>query len=159
MKKMEFEEKLITVTYNGSVKHAAGERHSCFIKENERNELQEQFHKGPNQPSMVYQTRKTELPSVAMASGNRTVVGFNQLLCEKSVVKAVNYHKWIKTSKSLEKVRQKLIKEEASRECPPDPAHGGFVHSISYRPLIVHMWIEDQLQLWHHRCGDDIYHT
>lgn len=58
--------------------------------------------------------------------------------------------------KSLEKVRQKLIEEEASRECPPDPVHGGFVHTISYRPLIVHMWIEDQIRLWHHRCGDDI---
>ena len=62
----------------------------------------------------------------------------------------------MKTSKSLEKVRQKLIKEEASQECLPDQAHGGFVHSNSHRRLIVHMWIEDQIRLWHHRCGDDI---
>ena len=62
-----FEDKIVTVTYNdGSVKHAAGKRHSRFIKGDEQNELMKQFYKGPD------------------------------------------------------------------------------------------MWIEDQVRLWHHRCGDDI---
>jgi hypothetical protein len=60
-------------------------------------------------------------------------------------------------TKSLDKIRQKLIEKESSRERPPNPGHGGFVHTIGYHPLIVHMWIEDQVRLWHNRCGDDIY--
>ena len=52
-------------------------------------------------------------------------------------------------TKSLDNIRQKLIEKESSCECPPNPGHGGFVHTIGYHPLIAHMWIEDQVQLWH----------
>ena len=128
------------------MKHAAGERHSRFIKGNERNELKNSFIKAQTnhrwyikQRKLNCQVRQWLLVTEQVVSGGRQL---SQM--DKDLVK------------SLEKVRQKLIKEEASRECPPDPAHGGFVHSISYRPLIVHMWIEDQIRLWHHRCGDGI---
>ena len=48
-------------------------------------------------------------------------------------MKVDSYRKWI---------RQKLIEKECSCECPPNPGHGGIVHTICFHPLIVHMWIK-----------------
>ena len=50
-----------------------------FIKADEQKELQKQFQKGPEKPSLVYQAKKAELLEDAMTSGNRTGCGFKQL--------------------------------------------------------------------------------
>ncbi len=148
MKKHDLEEKILTVTYSGSIKHAAGERHSRFIKGNERNELKKLFHKGPDKPSMVYQAKKAELSGDAMASGNRTDCGVQRTTMRKIASEGRQLSQMDNDmTKSLEKIRQKLIEKESSRECPPNPGHGGFVHTICFHPLIVHMWIEDQVRL------------
>ena len=157
IKKQDFEDKIVTVTYSGSVKHAAGERHSRFIKGDERNELKKQFYKGPDKPSVVYQERKADLSGKAMASGNRTGCGVQPTTMRKIASEGRQLSQMDKDiTKSLEKIRQTLIEKESSRECPPNHGHGGFVHTICFHPLIVHMWIEDQVRLWHRRCGDDI---
>ena len=157
MTKKNFEEKILTVTYDGFIKHAAGERHSRFIKGDERKELQKQFHKGPEKPSLVYQAKKAELPGDAMASGNRTGCGLQTTTMRKIASEGRQLLQMDKDiTKSLEKIRQMLIEKESARDCPPNPGHGGFVHTICYHPLIVHMWIEDQVRLWHRRCADDI---
>ena len=62
MKKEDFETKLISVVYNGSVKHAAGERQARFLKGDQRKAMIEKFHKGNDKPSMVYQEKKAGLP-------------------------------------------------------------------------------------------------
>ena len=48
-----------------------------------------------------------------------------------------------------------LIKREGERVMPPKIITG-FVHGISFYPLWVYMWNEDQLSLWHHLCAKDI---
>jgi ubiquitin C-terminal hydrolase len=157
MTKEHFEEKIVTVTYSGSVKHAAGERHSRFIKGDERNELQKKFHKGPEKPSLVYQAIKAELPGDAMASGNRTGCGVQTTTMRKIASEGRQLTQMDKDiTKSLDKIRQKLYEKESARDYPPSPGHGGFVHTICYHPLIVHMWIEDQVRLWHRRCANDV---
>ena len=57
---------------------------------------------------------------------------------------------------SLELIRLKLIEKESSREVPPSPAHEGFVRTISIYPLVVHMWTENQVRVWHGRCKEDV---
>ena len=84
---------------------------------------------GPNQPLMVYQTRKAELPSEAMASGNRTGCGVQPTTMRKicsegrQLSQMDEGHQLSQMDenlmKLLEKVRQKLIKEEAIQECLP----------------------------------------
>ena len=101
--------------------------------------------------------REAELPSAAKASGNRTGCGVQPTTMQKICSEGRQLSQMDKNLEVVRKSQTKIDKREASRECPPDPAYGGFVHSISYCPLIVHMRIEDQIRLWHHRCGM-IYH-
>ena len=107
IKKQDFEDKIVTVTYSGSVKHAAGERHSRFIKGGERNELKKQFYKGPDNPSVVYQDRKADLSGKAMASGNRTGCGVQPTTMRKIASEGRQLSQMDKDiTKSLEKIRQ-----------------------------------------------------
>ena len=92
MKKQDLEKNFLTVTYSGSIKHAAGQRHSRFIKGNVLTNHPE----GPDKPSMVYQAKKAELSGDAMASGNRMGCRVQQL-CKKSQVKVDSYRKWMMT--------------------------------------------------------------
>ena len=54
MKKDDVETRAVTVTYNGYIKHAAGERQSRYIRGDQRDELRKQFNKGPDKPSVVW---------------------------------------------------------------------------------------------------------
>jgi hypothetical protein len=100
------------VIHSGSVKHATGERHSRFIKDDERNELKKQFHKGPDKPSMLYQVNKAELPSDAMASGNRTDCGVQPTTMWKIASEGCQLSQMDRDiTKSLDKIRQKLIEK------------------------------------------------
>ena len=75
MKKDDFEKRIVNVVYSGSVRHGAGERHARFIKGKERKTMAKSFHKDPDKPSAVYQEKKADLPTDALASGNRTGCG------------------------------------------------------------------------------------
>ena len=77
MKRNDFVNKLVTIEYQGSVKHANGDRHSRFIQNDDRKAMVDTFHKGPDKPSKVYQEIKENLSSNAKASGNRTGCGAN----------------------------------------------------------------------------------
>ena len=57
---------------------------------------------------------------------------------------------------SLQMIRLELIEKESSRQVPPSSGHDGFVHTIGIYPLVVHMWNESQVRLWHGRCKNDI---
>ena len=156
LEKKDFDKKIIKVLYNGSVKHAAGERHARFIKGDERRTMIEKFHKGHNKPSVVYQEKKASLPSDALASGNRTGCGTLPTTMRKIASEGRQISYMDKDMfKSLEKVRLNLVQKESSRELPPASTQG-FVHMICQFPLIVHMWIEDQVRLWHERCANDV---
>ena len=92
-----------------------------------------------------------------MASGNRTGCG-NQ---PETMCKISSEGKQISQmdkdlGKSLEIIRRELIEKESSRQVPPFAAHDGFVHTIGIHPLLVHMWTETQVKLWHGRCKNDI---
>jgi hypothetical protein len=56
---------------------------------------------------------------------------------------------------SLHKVSTHLVEKELSCEFPPKSMEG-FVHMICQFPLIVHTLTEDQVRLWHERCGEDV---
>ena len=149
-------EKIVNVVYNGSVKHTAGERHARFIKGEERQAMAKMFHKGPDKPSTVYQERKADLPSGALASGNRTGCGTQPTTIRKIASEGRQLSQMDKNVfKSLQKIRLHLTEKESSRDFPPNSIEG-FVHMICQFPLTVHMWTEDQVRLWHERCGDDI---
>lgn len=148
--------KRITVFYEGSVKHSAGERQSRFIKSDIRKEMASKFHKGPDKPSKMYQEIKDTLSVNAKASGNRSGCG-NQPCTIRKI--ASEGHQQTQLEKdvmnSLKKVMDELIKREGERVMPPKIITG-FVHAISFYPLWVYMWNEDQVRLWHHLCAKDI---
>ena len=157
MKKDDVETKTVTVVYSGYIKHAAGERQSRYIKGDQRDELRKQFNKGPDKPSVVYQERKSHLSSDAMASGNRTGCGNQPETMRKISSEGKQISQMDKDlGKSLEIIQRELIEKESSRQVPPSAAHDGFVHTIGIHPLLVHMWTETQVKLWHDRCKNDI---
>jgi hypothetical protein len=48
-----------------------------------------------------------------------------------------------------------LINKESECAMPPEIIDG-FIDAISFCPLWVYMWNEDQVRLWHHLCAKDI---
>ena len=141
MRKEHFFSKLITVEYQGSVKHATGERHSRFIQNDERKAMADKFLKGPDKTSKVYHEVKEELSSNAKAL--IASEGRQQSYMDKDLVRSIDI------------LRNLLIEEESSREIPPSVVEG-FVHMICFLPLIVYMWTEDQVRLWHELSGKDV---
>ena len=155
MKKDDFEKRIVNVIYSGSVRHAAGERHARFIKGEERKAMPKSFHKGSDKPSAVYQEKKADLPTDALASGNRTGCGIQPTI-KKIASEGRQLSQMDKDMfKLLQKIRLHLTEKQSSCEFPPNSIEG-FVHMICQFPLIVHMWTEDQVRLWHERCGNDI---
>ncbi len=70
---------------------------------------------------MVYQAKKAELSGDAMASGNRTGCGVQPTTMRKIASEGRQLSQMDDDmTKSLEKIRQKLIEKESSRECPPN---------------------------------------
>ena len=156
MKRNDFVNKLVTIEYQGSVKHANGDRHSRFIQNDDRKAMVDTFHKGPDKPSKVYQEIKENLSSNAKASGNRTGCGVNTSTIRKVASEGIQKSQMDKdVCTSLNKVRNSLTEQESERELPPNVVEG-FVHMICLYPLIVYMWTEDQVRLWHELAAKDI---
>jgi hypothetical protein len=156
MKREDFAEKKVMVLYNGSVKHAAGERQSRFIQNEERKTMANKFHKGHDKPSKIYQELKDSLSTNSKASGNRTGCGNQPCTIRKIASEGRQQTQMDKDIvHSLIKVKDKLIKEDNDRAMPPKYVKG-FVHTISHFPLVVHMWTESQIRTWHHISHKDI---
>ena len=156
MRREDLVTKKITVIYKGSVKHSAGERHSRFIKSDTQKDMASKFHKGADKPSKVYQELKDSLSVNAKVSGNRTGCGNQPSTMRKIASEGLQQTQLDKdVMNSLKKVMDELIKKEKERAMPPR-AIEGFVHTISFFPLSVYMWTEDQVRLWHHLCAKDI---
>ena len=103
--------------------------------------MADKFHKGPDKPSKVYHEVKEELSSNAKAL--IASEGRQQSYMDKDLVR------------SLAILQNLLIEEESSREIPPSVVEG-FVHMICFLPLIVYMWTEDQVRLWHKLSRKDV---
>ncbi|XP_028396774.1 uncharacterized protein LOC114520652 [Dendronephthya gigantea] len=156
MSQAQFNVKEISVTYKGAVKHATGERQSRFIRNEERQKLAKMFQEKPCKPSKVYQELKEKLTSNAKASGNRTGCGVQPTTMRK-IASEGRQNDYIARDmvESLDAIRKLFIQEENSRNKPPAKIDG-FIHMISLHPLIVCMWTEGQVMLWHDRVLNDV---
>ena len=115
-----------------------------------------EFHKGPDKPSKVYQEIKDNLSVNAKASGNRSGCGNQPCKIRKIASEGQQQTQLAKdVMSSLKKVMDELIKQESEHVVPPKII-AGFVHAISFCPLWVCMWNEDQVRLWHNLCAKDI---
>ena len=118
--------------------------------------MADKFHKGPDKPSKVYHEVKEELSSNAKASGNRSGCGVQGTTIRKIASEGRQQSYMDKDLvRSIDILRNLLIEEESSREIPPSVVEG-FVHMICFLPLIVYMWTEDQVRLWHELSGKDV---
>jgi hypothetical protein len=96
--------------------------------------LKKRFHKGPDKPSMVYQVKKAELPSDAMASGNRTGCGVQPTTMRKIASEGRQLSQMDRDiTKSLDKIRQKLIKNLPANARPILDMVGLFTRSATIR--------------------------
>ena len=128
--------------YNGSVKHTAGEQHVRFIKGEERQAMAKMIYKGPDKPSTVYQERKVDLPSGALASENRTGCGTQPTTITKIASEGRQLLQMDKNLfKSLPKIRLHLTGKESSRNFPPNLIEG-----------LVYMW-KMLRRYFIHRCN------
>ena len=90
-----------------------------------------------------------------MASGNRTGCGNKPETMHK--ISSEGKQQMDKDlGNSLQMIRLELIEKESSCQVPHSLGHDGFVHTIGIYPLVVHMWNESQVRLWHGRCKNDI---
>ena len=121
MKRAQFRIKEILVHYEGSVKHATGERQSRFIQNAERQALAAKFFKEKGcKPSKVYQELKENLTSDAKASGNRTGCGVQPTTIRKIASESRQNEYMSKDMvESLLAIRKLFIEKESSRNKPP----------------------------------------
>ena len=156
MTRTQFHMKEIAVNYDGQVKHATGERQSRFIQNDERKALASKFKESGCKPSKVYQELKENLSSDAKASGNRTGCGVQPTTVRK-IASESRQNEYISKDmvESLLMIRKLFIEKESSRNKPPSKIEG-FIHTISVHPLIVCMWTESQVRLWHDRVLHDV---
>ena len=156
MTREDFLYKLVAIDFEGSVKHAAGERHSRVIQNYEREKMINKFITTNEKPSKIYQEVKQQLPSNSKASRNRTGCGVQPSTIRKISSEAIERSQLDKnTTLSLDKLRRQLIDQENSREIPPTSI-SGFIHNTCHFPLVIYMWTEDQVRLWHELAGKDV---
>mgnify|MGYP002803810279 CR=1 FL=1 len=156
MSRTQFQMKEISVHYEGNVKHATGERQSRFIQNTERKALAARFKEKGCKPSKVYQELKESLTSNAKASGNRTGCGVQPTTIRK-IESESRQNEYLSKDmvESLLIIRKLFIEKERLRNKPPSKIEG-FIHTISVHPLIVCMWSEGQIRLWHDRVLHDV---
>ena len=127
-----------------------------FNQNEERQNLAKMFHEKACKPSKVYQELKEKLTSNAKASGNRTGCGIQPTTLRK-IASEGRQKDYIARDmvESLDAIRKLFTQEEDSQNKPPSKIQG-FIHMISLHPLVVCMWTEGQVMLWHDRVLNDV---
>ena len=134
----------VHVYYSGSIKHPLCGQWARPIRGLERNKLQQQFAHG-RKPFSVYVEKLNMKTGSELLAGNYDSIGKSSHVLRKISSEGVH-------SKQLDPdVYQSLLKLQASVTDSVASRYGikTFVQSVSIAPIILHLWTENGVRLYH----------